>query len=313
MNKPKTGAYIAVILAFVFWGFTFVAFKFANLSFRPISIVFFRLAVSIFFLFGFAFSLKRLNRIKRKDQKWFVLLALVEPFFYFLGESYGLTMVTATTGAIIISTIPLVVPFASYYLFREKLTPMNYLGLMISFGGVLLVVLSGAGGLAANWKGILLMFVAVFSAVAYTMVVKTLADDYNPITITAYQSFYGLLMFVPLFLIFELPELDFSLVSSNSLIAVTYLGVFGSGICFILITIGIRELGAARANIFGNLVPVVTAVVSFFLLKETMPLNKILGIIIVIMGLFLSQISSLRVNRVKVKWGKAGVRHIPNA
>jgi drug/metabolite transporter (DMT)-like permease len=142
------------------------------------------------------------------------------------------------------------------------------------------------------------------------MVVKVLADDYTPITITAYQSFYGLLMFIPLFLIFELNKLDFSQVSINSLLAVSYLGVFGSGICFILITIGIRELGAARANIFGNLIPVVTAIVSFFLLKEAMPLLKILGILVVILGLFMSQISSLRV---KAKTGREAVRHIPNA
>ena len=310
MSRSKSGVYFLVILAMVFWGFTFVAFKFANLSFRPITIVFFRLAVSIFFLFGFAFFFKRLNKIKKKDQKWFLLLALVEPFFYFLGEAYGLTMVTATVGAVIISTIPLIVPFAAYYLFREKLTPMNYLGLVISFGGVLLVVLTRSGGLAADWKGILLMFVAVLSAVSYTMVVKILAEDYTPITITAYQSFYGLLMFVPLFLIFEIKHLDFSMVTGQSLLAVSYLGVFGSGICFILITIGIRELGAAKANIFGNLIPVVTAIVSYFLLKESMPFMKILGIFIVILGLLLSQISSLRV---KPKKGRESVRHIPNA
>lgn len=310
MSRSKSGVYFLVILAMVFWGFTFVAFKFANLSFRPITIVFFRLAVSIFFLFGFAFFFKRLNKIKLKDQKWFLLLALVEPFFYFLGEAYGLTMVTATVGAVIISTIPLIVPFAAYYLFREKLTPMNYLGLVISFGGVLLVVLTRSGGLAADWKGILLMFVAVLSAVSYTMVVKVLAEDYTPITITAYQSFYGLLMFVPLFLIFEIKHLDFSMVTGQSLLAVSYLGVFGSGICFILITIGIRELGAAKANIFGNLIPVVTAIVSYFLLKESMPFMKILGIFIVILGLLLSQISSLRV---KPKRGRESVRHIPNA
>ena len=310
MSKTKSGVYVAVIMAMIFWGFTFVAFKFAILSFRPISIITYRLAVSIFFLFGFALLFKRLNKIKRKDQKWFFLLALVEPFFYFLGEAYGLTRVTATVGAVIISTIPLIVPFASYYLFREKLTRMNYLGLGISFGGVLLVVLTKSGGLAADWKGILLMFVAVLSAVSYTMVVKILADDYNPITITAYQSFYGLLMFIPLFLIMEIPHLDFSQVNTNSLLAVGYLGVFGSGICFILITIGIRELGAAKANIFGNLIPVVTAIVSFYLLKESMPLFKILGIVIVILGLFLSQISSLRVKR---NWGRESIRHIPNA
>jgi len=310
MSRSKSGVYVAVILAFVFWGCTFVAFKYAILSFRPITVVFFRLLVSIFFLFGFALAFKRLNRIKKKDQKWFFLLALVEPFFYFLGESFGLTLVTATVGAVIISTIPLIVPFAAYYLFREKLTPMNYLGLGISFAGVLLVVLTKSGGLAADWKGILLMFVAVLSAVSYTMVVKILAEDYTPITITAYQSFYGLLMFVPLFLIFEVPHLDIIQWTTNSLLAVGFLGVFGSGICFILITIGIRELGAARANIFGNLIPVVTAIVSYFVLKEAMPLLKILGIVIVILGLLLSQISSLRV---KSNRGRESVRHIPNA
>ena len=213
-------------------------------------------------------------------------------------------------GSVIISNIPLIFPFAAYYFFREKLTPMNYLGLAISFAGVLMVVLTKSGGLAADWRGVLLMFVAVLSAVSYTMIVKILAEDYTPITITAYQSFYGLIMFIPLFLIMEIPHLDFSRVSTNSLLAVSYLGVFGSGICFILITIGIRELGAARANIFGNLIPVVAAIVSFFVLKEAMPLLKILGIIVVILGLFLSQISSLRV---KNSVGRESVRHIPNA
>lgn len=294
MSKSRAGVYFLVILANVFWGFTFVAFKFANQSFRPISIVFFRLFVSIFFLFGFAILLKRLGKIQKKDRKWFLLMAVFEPFFYFLGEAYGLTLVTATLGAVIISTIPLITPFAAYYIFRERLTPMNYLGLMISFGGVLLVVLTRSGGLTADWKGVLLMFLAVFSATGYTMVVKKLADDYNPITITAYQSLLGLLMFTPMFLIMELPHLDLSIVTLNSMLAVLYLGVFGSGICFILITIGIRELGAAKANIFANLIPVVTAVLSFFLLKEAMPWQKLLGIFIVLVGLLLSQLGSLQ-------------------
>ena len=309
MGKSRAGVIFLVILGMIFWGFSFVAFKFANVSFRPITIVFFRLIVSIFFLFGFALLFKRLNRIKRKDQKWFLLMAIVEPFFYFLGEAYGLTMVTATVAAVIISTIPLIVPFAAYYLFKERLTPMNYLGLVISFGGVLLVVLTRSGGLTADWKGVLLMFVAVLSAVAYTMVVKILADDYTPITITAYQSLYGLLLFVPLFLIMEVPRLDFSHVTTHSLMAVGYLGVFGSGICFIIMTIGIRELGAAKSNIFANLIPVVTAILSFFLLKESMPLLKILGIFVVILGLLLSQINTLRGRR---NSGRESVRHIPN-
>jgi drug/metabolite transporter (DMT)-like permease len=309
MGQSKTGIYFLLILAMIFWGFSFVAFKFANLSFRPITIVSFRLFVSIFFLYGFDIIFKRLNKIKRKDQKWFLLMALAEPFFYFLGEAYGLTLVTATVGAVIISTIPLITPFGAYYFFREKLTPMNYLGLVLSFGGVLMVVLSKSGGLAANPLGVLLMFVAVLSAVGYTLVVKRLADDYTPITITAYQSFYGLIMFIPLFLIFELPHLELSEASMDSILAVSFLGVFGSGICFIIMATAIRELGAAKSNIFANLIPVVTAILSFFLLKEAMPLVKILGILVVILGLLLSQISSLRMTRIA---RRDPFRHIPN-
>jgi len=297
MSKSKPGVYFSVIMAMVFWGFTFVAFKYANVSFRPISIIFLRLFISIFFLFGFALLLKRLGRIKKKDQKWFLLLALFEPFFYFLGEAYGLTMVTATVGAVIIATIPLFVPFAAYFIFKEKLTLMNRIGLLISFAGVLMVVLTRNEGISASPKGILLMFVAVLSATGYTMVVKKLADDYNPITITAYQSLYGLIMFVPLFLIFEVPVIDYTGATRSSLWALVYLGVFGSGICFILITIGIRELGAARANVFGNLIPVVTAILSFFLLKEAMPVLKILGILVAIAGLLMSQISGIGSNK----------------
>jgi drug/metabolite transporter (DMT)-like permease len=297
MRSPGPGVYIGVVLAMILWGFTFVVFKVALESFRPITIVTFRLFASIFFLFGFAFLLNRLNRIRRTDQKWFLLLALFEPFFYFLGEAYGLTRVTATIAAVIISTIPLFVPFVSYMLFRERLTLMNKAGLVISFAGVMMVILDHSGGASADPVGILLMFVAVISAVGYTMVVKKLADDYNPITITAYQSLYGLLMFIPLFLLLEIPHLDLAGASMKSILGVVYLGVIGSGICFILMTIAIRELGAARSNIFANLVPVVAAILSFFLLKESMQVIKVVGIFIVIVGLLMSQVSGIRAKR----------------
>lgn len=293
MKRTLAGAYLSVILAMIFWGFTFVFFKYACESFRPVTIVFLRLFVSIFFLFGFAWIFKRLGRIKRKDQKWFLLMALFEPFFYFLGEANGLMLVSPTVGAVIISTIPLIVPFGAYYLFREKLTRLNIIGLVISFAGVLMVVLNRSSGTVTDPRGILLLFVAVVAAVGYTLMARKLVEDYNPITITAYQSFYGLLMFLPLFFFRELPLPDLDSISNSSILAVLYLGVFGSGICFILLTLAIRELGAAKANIFANIVPVVTAIVSFLMLREPMPLIKVSGILVAIAGLFMTQVGTI--------------------
>ena len=308
MKRARAGAYLSVILAMIFWGFTFVMFKYASDSLRPVTIVFLRLFVSIFFLFGFALLFKRLGSIKRKDQKWFILMAIFEPFFYFLGEANGLMLVSPTVGAVIISTIPLIVPFGAYYFFRERLTRLNILGLLISFAGVLMVVLNKSSGTTTDLKGIFLLFIAVFAAVGYTLVARKLVEDYNPITITAYQSFYGLLMFIPLFIFRELPLPDFKSISSTSLFAVLYLGIFGSGICFILLTLAIRELGAAKANIFANIVPVVTAIVSFFLLKEPMPLIKVTGILVAISGLLMTQLGTINW---KMPMKKVGFRHPP--
>jgi len=288
--KSKLGrVYISLLLAMFFWSCTFVVFKFANESFAPISIIFFRLTVAIVFLFSFAKLMKRLQPVAREDFKWMFLLGFFEPFLYFLGESFGLTLVSSTIASVIISTIPLFVPIAAYLFYREKVSLLNFLGLMLSFLGVVMVVFNTGEESGASPKGIMLMLFAVFAAVGYTMIVKRLAGKYNPITITAWQSMIGMLLFLPLFLIFDLPGLHLKQASIESVLSLVFLGVFGSSLAFILFTIGIREIGATKSNIFTNLIPVFVAILSFFLLGEAMPLLKIAGIVLVLGGLFMSQ------------------------
>ncbi len=293
MKKKLSTVYISLLLAMLFWGFTFVVFKFANESFRPISIVFFRLIVAVVFLFSFARIMNRLQPVKREDFKWLLLLGFFEPFLYFLGESFGLTIVSSTLASVLISTIPLFVPVAAYIFYREKVSLLNLAGLLVSFLGVVMVVFNSGEGGGASLKGILLMMFAVFSAVGYTMMVKKLAGSYNPITITAWQSLIGLLLFLPLFLIVDLPHLQLREATAVSIWSLVFLGVFGSSLAFILFTIGIREIGATRSNIFTNLIPVFVAILSFFLLGETMPFMKIAGILLVLGGLFMTQAEAL--------------------
>jgi drug/metabolite transporter (DMT)-like permease len=284
----------SLLMANVFWGCTFVAFKIANVSLEPLAIIFIRLLISIPFLFLFAWLTGRMMKIRREDYKLLILLAIAEPLVYFIGEAFGLSLVSSTLGAIIISTIPLFMPIAAYFFLKERLSLTNVIGLIVSFGGVIMVVLASDGRFSGNMKGILLMFLAVLSAVAYTILAKKLIHRYNGIIITAWQSTLGAIMFLPLFLIFEVDRIDIASITPDSFWSVLYLAIFGSGLCFILFTYGLRELGASKANVFANLIPVVTAIVSFFLLKEAMPLIKVLGIVVVLTGLFLTQLSSFK-------------------
>lgn len=286
----------------VFWGITFVVFKYANRSFEPMAIIFIRLLISIPFLFGFAAISGRMMKIRKADYKWFLLLAFFEPFIYFLGESFGLSMVSSTMAAIIISTIPLFVPVAAYFLLKEKLSMTNLTGLIISFFGVIMVIMASEGQFSGNMKGIMLMFLAVLGAVGYTIVAKRLLDRYNGIIITAWQSTLGAIYVLPLFMVFEFQRLLSAEILRESIWAVSYLGIFGSGICFILFTSAIRELGASKANVYANLVPVVAAILSYFVLDEEMPAMKIAGIIVVLTGLLLSQLTTQRDRYNNRKW-----------
>ncbi|MCK5051001.1 MAG: DMT family transporter, partial [Candidatus Cloacimonetes bacterium] len=173
MKIDKIWVYTAATLAALFWGFSFVWFKQAFLVYRPITIVFLRLVFASILLNIFIKTTGKTQSVTRKDLKLFLLLAFFEPFCYFLGESFGLTFISATIGAIIISTIPLFTPFFTYFLIKEKITIYGIIGLLISFFGVLLIVVKDYSG-ASTIKGVILMFIAVFSAISYGIIVKKL-------------------------------------------------------------------------------------------------------------------------------------------
>jgi len=285
----KGKPYTALVLAMIFWSFSFVWFKIANRSYDPIAIVFIRLCMSIVFLSAFLWVTKRFTRIRKGDRKYFLLLSIFEPFLYFLGESFGLTYVSSTVGSVIISTIPVFAVIFAFVIYREKLKLINYLGVIVSFAGVLIFITNSTGSITLNPKGLALMFLAVVSATGYNMVLHRLASDYDPVTIVNIQNIIGAILFLPLFLIFDLQDLLATGIVAESFGAVVLLAIFASCGAFVLFAYSVRHLGIARANIFSNLIPVFTALFAFFIVGDTITLRNGIGMIIVIAGLFLSQ------------------------
>ena len=75
----------------------------------------------------------------------------------------------------------------------------------------------------------------------------------------------------------------------KSLLSVGYLAVFASGAAFVLFCYTVRQIGVTRANVFNNVRPVFTAILMWLLFDELLPLWKWIGIILIIIGLFISQ------------------------
>ncbi len=299
MKHTKT--YIALIISMLFWGFSFVWSKVALETYSPITIIFFRLIVSSIAILIFA-KISKINlTIQKKDIKLFILLAFFEPFLYFLGETFGLQKVSATTTAVLISTIPIFVPIFVFFIFKEKLSKINLIGSIVSFIGILMIVLNNKLNLDASFLGILLISLAVLSSVGYSIVVKNIVEKYNPVLIVLYQNTIAILLFLPLFLHFDLTAFTNIEQNTNSLLAIIELGIFASSIAFILFAYGIKKIGVSKAGFFTNLIPIFTSIIAFFVLDEQLSFMKYLGIFIVVSGLFLSQLPSLKTKKLSTK------------
>jgi len=296
MKHQKT--YIALTISMILWGFSFVWSKVALETYPPISVVLFRLIVSSVSIYTFVKIARIKFKLKKKDIKMFILLAFFEPFLYFLGETFGLQEVSATTTSVLISTIPIFVPIFVFIIYREKLSKINIIGSLVSFIGILFIVLNNNFELDASVLGISLIFLAVFAAIGYSLVVKQIAERYNPILIVLYQNTFAILLFFPLFLFLDFSTFINIKHNLNSLFAIFELGIFASSIAFILFAYGIKKIGVSKAGFFTNLIPIFTSIIAFFILDEKYSLIKYIGIGIVILGLFLSQ---LNINLYKVK------------
>lgn len=277
----------------VFWGMSFVWTKVVLDFYNPITLIFIRLVLSSAMLLSIIRLMKYHDRLKREHYRLFLLLAFFEPFLYFIGETFGLNLVSPTVSSIIIATIPVFTPFVAYMVLKERLGILNIAGLAVSFAGVLILVVDPDLTLAASPKGIALLFLAVASATGYSIILKKLAHQYNSVFIITVQNIIGAVYFLPFFLIFDFGHFIHATPDARALVSLACLALFASSLAFIFFANAVREIGAARASIFANLIPAITAAFSAWMLSEYIGINKILGMCIVIAGVVVAQTGNI--------------------
>jgi len=289
INKSLLITYSKASLAMLFWSLSFVWVKLAYNTYKPLTVVFIRLLIASVLLISLSLIVRKLQRISRKDLPVFILMAFCEPFCYFLGESFGMQLVSASLGALLISLIPVISPLFAFLFLKERVGYLEILGLVLSFAGVSLIMVNQWDS-HASLKGLLLMLFAVLSGIGYSLFVRKLTNRYTILSIVTWQSIIGMLLFLPLFLMFEIPTLQYTQFDLSAFQAILALSIFASCGSFLLFTSVIKKIGVVRSNSFTNLIPVLTATFSYFILKESLSTVNVLGILLTISGLYLSQL-----------------------
>ena len=289
MKNKSYIVHLAGVVAMIFWGMSFVWSTQVYQSLNPTATIFLRLVVATIFFTAILFLFRLNEKIQLKHLKIFALAAMFEPFLYFIFEGYGLKNTSPIIGSGIVAMIPLVTPIAAHFFLKERLTPMNIVGLIVSFVGVMVMLLNRNLEFVASPKGILFLCGCVFVAVGYSIALIRLTKLYKPLTITWMQNIIGMVYFIPMVVVMEhFQPSNFANVG-NYIVPLVCLGVFCSATAYALWAFAYSKLGASKANVYTNLIPVFTAIFSYFIVHEALTVNKIVGIVLVVIGLVLSQ------------------------
>ena len=291
-SNNKTLTYTLVTASVVFWGVSFILTKELFLTEEHMTVttlIALRLGIASAVMFPALALTHHLQRIRKQDIKWFLLLALCEPFIYHLCETNGVRLVSGSLASVVIATIPLFVPFGMWAAYRQRIKPSLLVGVLLSLGGVFLMLNGEIGFQGSALQGILFLTGAVVIAVVYTLLLVKVVNRYHPLVVTTWQNVIGLAYFLPLVFLFDGHSLPLLSWSPKMIFILATLGLFCSTLAYAGYNYGVRNLGASEACIFNNAIPVFSLIAAVAIGQEDFSWLKVLGMTIVIAGVILAQ------------------------
>ena len=202
---------------------------------------------------------------------------------------WGMVYETSGVGAILTYTQPLFVFCLSVLFLRSEAKPARVLGALVGFSGVIALAIGRTGSIqvSANTGDVLLLLGAGLWAVAVVYYKKSLSDV-DPILVSVIQQALGAAFVLPLTL--GLKGFSFPL-AQPYLMMILYLSVFGSGVTVFLWLYLIREEDVTVLSLSSFLIPMIAVFLGWLLLSESIQPITLLGMAMIITGLYLTNTS----------------------
>lgn len=285
---------LALISMTFIWGFNFIIVKTALSELAPLSFLALRFSTaSVFFLIAVFLVQKRLM-IPRREWGKVALIGIVGTTIYQPLFINGLAMTKASNTALILATTPAFIVLINRFLRNERFALRGWLGIGLSFAGILLIVFS-SGDLtvdAAALRGDLFVLGGTLCWALYSVFAAPLLKSYSSLEFSALTTVFGTL---PL-LFLTIPSLvnqNWGAVSFNSGLGVFYSATFAIVVAYIIWNLGIQRIGGARTAIYSNLTPVIATILSAIFLNETLTVLKVIGALIIFVGLYLARTANI--------------------
>jgi drug/metabolite transporter (DMT)-like permease len=273
------------------WGLNFTAVKGALADFDPLSFNAIRFGTSSLILLSLLLVRERSLGIHRKDIRRFIMLALIGNTIYQLFFIMGIARTTATNSALILATTPIFIVLFGALLGVERISSRVVQGVVLSFTGVVMIILGSGQPLALSDQSIIGDLLIIANPICwsiYTVLSKPMLQEYSPLKLTTVTMAMGA---VPLILV-AVPSLsseNWAAISTNAWLELAFSACFAIAIGYVIWYIGVSRIGSARTALYDNLVTVFAVASAWILLAEGMTTVQIIGAALVFVSLYVAR------------------------
>lgn len=291
MEEKNTSGYAYALGATALWSFNFIVARGLSDQIDPISLAFYRWLTAAIAMTPLAIrALIREFGVIRKSLPYlcvvsFAGVTVFNTLIYFAGRS-----TTAVNMSMIVITTPVYIAVFSSLFLKERLGLVKITGMTVVILGALTLVSAGRPGRIFSMDpafGDLLMLLAAMVFSAYSLLLRFKPKELNLIPFQYATFLLGLLFLLPFFIVVQVDDPS-PLPRGDVLLSILYVGVFASLISFILWNRAISQIGAVKAGIAYDSMPLFSAILAGLFLGEEFRSYHWISFVLIILGIVIA-------------------------
>ena len=284
-------AHGALLVMAVIWAVNFSISKVALEEVSPLAFNALRFPLAAALLYAVLRSRGTVPLPTRAEWPRVLALGVLGNLLYQMCFIFGLDRTSAGNASLLLASTPMITALLSAGLGHERVRPRVWVGVIATFGGILLVVLGGharAATAGSTLAGDLIMFGASLTWAFYTVGSRPLVERYGALPITAWTLWIGTAGLV-LAGLWDTVHTDFTQVSGQTWLAIVYAGVLSIGVAYIIWYYGVSQLGNTRTSTYSNVVPVIALLTAWVLLGDAPTPAQLAGATVILTGVSVAQ------------------------
>lgn len=284
----KWGYYLALTLVMITWGLNVIATKVLVDAFPPIMMTALRVFAASLFIFAYLFMSGKLHLPSKSQFKLIITAGTFNVVGHLTLLAIGLQHTSAANGGIILGLGPILTSLLSVKLMNHRLSIYQWVGLVLGFSGVFLVVINGGDSLSAISIGDPIIFLSILSQAISFILIKKGADKMDAISLTGWMMMYGSIIILVLALMIEPQGLTTMMQQEAMIWMIFFASAFiPSGIGQMVYNRSVQHLGPAETSVFLNFNPLFSLIGAVLLPNEQIELIHLFGFVLIVLGVLL--------------------------